>query len=155
MTCSEFNEQLPDYVDDTIDAAGRAEAERHLAGCRECQLALRHSRALGGALQAALERETAHLRLARRTQEAVLSAAARANAGSERSAGRWRFWLPLGALAATAAVAAILLAAGRWPRARAEHRTARSTWAIDVPFQDGQQVGVIHAEFSAEETPAK
>jgi anti-sigma factor RsiW len=153
MTCQEFNDQLPDYIDDTLDAARRANVQGHLEACRECQLALRRTQALGRALQGALERETTHLALAPDRQETILRAARSVPAEpTEERRDPWRFWRPLGALAAATAVAAVLLVAGRWERPRAQpsakSERTRGTWSIDVPFQSGQQVGVIHAEFS-------
>lgn len=153
MTCQEFKDQLPDYLDDTLDAGVRADAHQHLEACRECQLALRRTEALGRSLQCALKRETAHLALTPETRETILRAArsAPAEAPAERSAGQWLFGHPVRALAA-AALAAMLFVTGQLQRQRAEqipeHRRARSTWSIDVPFQSGQQVGVIHADFS-------
>lgn len=36
MTCSEFLKELTDYLDDTMDAATRAELEDHLNWCHNC-----------------------------------------------------------------------------------------------------------------------
>ncbi len=36
MTCSEFLKELTDYLDETIDAATRAELEDHLNWCHNC-----------------------------------------------------------------------------------------------------------------------
>ncbi len=36
MTCSDFLKELTDYLDDTIDAATRAELEDHLNWCHNC-----------------------------------------------------------------------------------------------------------------------
>jgi hypothetical protein len=150
MTCQEFTDQLPDFLDETLDAA----AHRHLEACRECRLALRRTQALGRSLQRALERETAHLALTPDTRETILRAARSVptEASAGRSAWRWLFGHPLRALAAAAALAVVLLVTGQLRRQRseqrAEHRGARSTWSINVPFQSGGQVGVIHADFS-------
>jgi len=152
MTCQEFTDQLPDYLDETREAAARTDTQRHLEACRECQLALQRTQALGCALQGALERETAHLTLTPGAQETILRAtrAAVAEASAGRSAWRWLFGHPVGALAAAAALAAVLLVAGQrqWRRGRVEHPHARSTWSIDVPFQFGRDAGVIHADFA-------
>ena len=158
MTCQEFTDHLPDYLDETLDAAVRADAHRHLAGCRECQLALRRAHALGRSLHSALERETAPLALTPDAREAILRAArpVPAEAPAGRSVWQWLFGHPLRAFAAAAALAAVLLVTGQLQRQRAEQRAeqhrARSTWSIDVPFQSGQQVGVIHADFSEPES---
>jgi anti-sigma factor RsiW len=154
MTCQEFTDQLPDYLDEALSAAVQADAQRHLATCRECQLVLRRTQALGRSLQRALEREAAHLALTPHAREAILRAARAvpAEAPAERSAGQWLFGHPLRALAAAAALAAVLAITVRWQRQRSEQRAGygpgRSTWSIDVPFQSGGQVGVIHADFS-------
>ncbi len=36
MTCTEFLKELTDYLDETIDAATRAELEDHLNWCHNC-----------------------------------------------------------------------------------------------------------------------
>jgi len=36
VTCSEFLKELTDYLDDTMDAATRAELEDHLNWCHNC-----------------------------------------------------------------------------------------------------------------------
>ena len=36
MTCSDFLQELSDYLDDAIDASTRAELEDHLAWCHNC-----------------------------------------------------------------------------------------------------------------------
>lgn len=154
MTCQEFKDQLPDYLDETLDAAGRSDANRHLAACRECQLALQRTQALGRSLHAALQRETAHLTLAPETRAAILHAARATPSESSAGSGVWRWlsWSPLRALAAAAAVAAVLFVTIRWQRQRAESGAeppgTHTLWSIDVPFQSGGQVGLIHAEFS-------
>ena len=146
MTCQEFTDQVPDYLDETLDAAVRADAHKHLEACRECQLALRRTHAFGRSLQCALERETAHLALTPDTRETILRAAGSvpAETPAGRNAWQWLFGHPLRALAAAAALAAVLGVIGQLQRQRseqrAEHRRARSTWSIDVPFQSGGQV---------------
>jgi anti-sigma factor RsiW len=150
MTCQEFTEQLPEYLDETLDAVVRADAYRHLKACRECQLALRRTGALGRSLQYALERETAHLALTPDMRDIILRAVGPvpAEVTGGRSAWRWLFGHPLRALAAVVAFAAVLLVTVRLQRQRLERDRARTTWSIDVPFQSGGQVGVIHADFS-------
>jgi hypothetical protein len=101
-------------------------------------------------LQCGLERETADLALTPATRETILRAARSASAESsaERSAWRWLLRRPLRAVVAAAALAAVLLVTGQLQRPRTELGRARSTWSVDVPFQSGGQVGVIHADFS-------
>jgi anti-sigma factor RsiW len=154
MNCQEFTDQLPDYLDETLDAAARADAQRHLEDCRECQLALRRTQALGRSLQCALNRETAHLVLSADTRKIILRAAhpipVEASAG--RSVWQWLFGHPMRAVAAAGAMAAVLLVAVGLQRQRSEQRAdlplGRYTWSVDVPFQSGRQVGLIHADFS-------
>jgi anti-sigma factor RsiW len=44
LTCRELIEFLNEYVDGTLDAARRAEFERHLGLCRDCENYLRSYR---------------------------------------------------------------------------------------------------------------
>ena len=52
MTCQELEHQLHPYLDGELSAAERADVERHLEGCPDCQAKLKDWRALHGALQA-------------------------------------------------------------------------------------------------------
>jgi anti-sigma factor RsiW len=36
VTCTEFLQQLGDYLDDELDASFRAEVARHVSGCNRC-----------------------------------------------------------------------------------------------------------------------
>ena len=38
MTCSQFLEELNDYLDDELDEAMRSELERHLSKCPDCRV---------------------------------------------------------------------------------------------------------------------
>jgi anti-sigma factor RsiW len=154
MTCQEFTDQLLDYLDETLDAAALADAHRHLEACRECQFALRRAHMIGRSLQSALEHETAHLALAPDTRETILRAARSMPMSAERSAWQWLFQHPLRACAAAATLAAVLFVTGQLQRQRSEQRAesdrTRTIWSIDVPFQSGGQVGVIHADSSGQ-----
>ena len=154
MTCQEFNNQLPDYLDETLAPAVRADADQHLQACPACRLALRQEQALARSLQTALERETAHLTLTPDARAAVFRAARSLpkEAPSRRKAWPWVFGHPVPALAAAAAIVAVLLITTQLHRPRVDPRVqpgrGRNTWSIDVPFQSGQVVGLIHADFS-------
>lgn len=52
MSCQELEHQLHPYLDGELGAAERADVERHLEGCPDCQAKLKDFRALHGALQA-------------------------------------------------------------------------------------------------------
>lgn len=52
MTCQELEHQLHPYLDGELSAAERADVERHLEGCPDCQAKLKDWRALQVALQA-------------------------------------------------------------------------------------------------------
>lgn len=38
MTCAEFDQLLDDYLEETLDPAGRAELDSHLRGCESCRI---------------------------------------------------------------------------------------------------------------------
>ena len=52
MTCQELEHQLHPYLDGELSAAERADVERHLEGCPDCEAKLKDWRALQVALQA-------------------------------------------------------------------------------------------------------
>jgi anti-sigma factor RsiW len=38
LTCTQFLEELSDYLDEALDGLGRAELERHLSKCPGCRV---------------------------------------------------------------------------------------------------------------------
>ena len=98
MTCQELEHQLHPYLDGELSAAERADVERHLEGCPDCQAKLKDWRALRGALQAPELRFRASDTLRQRLQNELRKPQA------ARARRHWERW------AAAAAVAVVAVA---------------------------------------------
>ena len=100
MECTETRNRLHAYLDEELDRPGALAVDQHLASCTECQTIFAAQSALrSGIRKHADYRHGASERLAGRI---------RGQLGIERKA-RWRWphlgrWLPMGAVAAAAAV---------------------------------------------------
>jgi len=57
MNCAELELLICDYVDGTLDAAGRQAVERHMAGCADCAELVRDAAAAVGFMERAAEVE--------------------------------------------------------------------------------------------------
>ena len=78
MNCECFQENLYEYLDDSLPAAERTAAEKHLAQCGRCRAALQRERDLAQSLSASLERAVEPVTLEAVTQRQILQAAERA-----------------------------------------------------------------------------
>jgi anti-sigma factor RsiW len=99
LNCKELEDLLSPYLDGELDAAQRADVERHLPGCPDCQRALKDLRVMHEALQAPALRHHASETLQQRIRLKLRDAEAR----EQRS--MWPRWA---AVAATVVVAAAL-----------------------------------------------
>lgn len=100
MTCQELEHQLHPYLDGELNAAERADVERHLEGCPDCQAKLKDWRALHAALQAPELRFRASDTLRQRLQNELRKPK------GPRPRRHWERW------AAAAAVAVVAIALG-------------------------------------------
>src|SRR5580765_7846115 len=106
MECREVMERLSPFLDDELDPVASREVSDHLGSCASCTAAFERGRRLGESLRQELEyHRTPDLLRARVMRD--MSAAARREDGSSRSAtSSWR-WL-------SAAAALIVVAGGTW-----------------------------------------
>ena len=77
MNCRRFQKQLLEYVEETLSAGARAEAERHLAHCAHCREALSREQRFAQALSGSLRQETETLTLRPEIRQNILMAARR------------------------------------------------------------------------------
>lgn len=154
MTCQEFNHVLQDYLDGTLDAIVRADAERHLRHCANCRASMLREEAVGDALRHSLERVTAGLSLppdARRTiEQALKGTPSNLSLPSVWVRGwKWlasRSVLSVGWGAAGLAVAVLVLGilfyrpASKSSAPQAARGDQGETWVVDVPMQTQTRV---------------
>jgi anti-sigma factor RsiW len=106
MNCRRFQNRLYEYVEGTLSAGAQAAAERHLAGCPACRVAVRREHEMAQALGTSLRQRVANLSLEPEVRQRILAAARRQPATlglMESLAGFWKRF------AAPAAIAMILL----------------------------------------------
>jgi anti-sigma factor RsiW len=108
MNCSDFQNQLHEYVERSLSADGQAAAKAHLAGCGACMQAVRQEQQVVQFLSAHLRQETKALALSPDIRNRIL-ASLKAGSSPQTIVSLWtRFAWPLG-IAASLLLAAMLL----------------------------------------------
>jgi len=74
MNCQDFQDNLYDYLDETLNAARQAAAREHLRQCENCRHALAREKAVAQAIRHSLEQATAGLSLRPEVGRNVLQA---------------------------------------------------------------------------------
>jgi anti-sigma factor RsiW len=156
MTCHEFRNELHEYLDEGLEPARQTAARAHVAGCKECQLAVQRTQRFGRTLHHAMQRAAADISLEPELSRRIALAAQprRVRSGAGWRAWEWLVVRPYRALGAAALVGILAFAVqSRRQSINAPdliiQSSAQITFSIDVPFQTDRQVGVTHAEFSA------
>ena len=140
--CIEISPLLDEYLDDSIDAAGRARVEAHLAGCADCQRELAAIRNIAGLARAL----PAEIRPSRDLWPGITPRLGSTSPAAEASPRRRRsIWLPLAA--AIALFAAGFAVALLWRQAapptqlaalRAEYEASSSALARALTADAGR-----------------
>jgi len=151
MNCENFNDRLPEYLEDTLSTADRAAAREHVQKCGACKKALAQQEALAKSIQLSFDRETQRLSLRPETKRNILNALNR----SEIPPTAWeRIQAYLAVLwrhpawAGTVLLCVVLLISGRrFYLDSARHYSAqatvdhnRITYDIDIPIQTEMHV---------------
>jgi anti-sigma factor RsiW len=101
MNCRSFQDQLFEYVEETLPADAGATAEQHLASCAACRQAAQKEQQLARILAARLRQSSETLKLNPEIRHHVLAAARRNPASikvSESLTCSWGYWLRLAAI---------------------------------------------------------
>jgi hypothetical protein len=112
MNCQSFQDQLFEYLDDTLAPAAQADADAHLAECAACRGAMRRQRDVAQTLTDRFSRRTESLALGPEVQSrmiATLRDASLQHSGERLSPEWWRLLLWPFAAAASLLVAASLM----------------------------------------------
>jgi hypothetical protein len=114
MNCRSFQDQMFEYVEETLSTDARAAAEQHLTGCDACRHAMQKEQQLARILAARLRQSSETLTLNPGIRHHVLAAARRNPASikvSESLTCAWGYWLRLAAIPlCLLLIAALLLA---------------------------------------------
>src|ERR1700757_1993114 len=73
MNCEDFNDRLPEYLDETLSAAEQAAAREHVQDCAACRQALARHTAYAKSIRRAFDRETQRLSLSAEVRQNILS----------------------------------------------------------------------------------
>jgi hypothetical protein len=151
MNCENFNDRLPEYLEDTLSIAEQAAAREHVQKCGACRQALAQQEALAKSIRLSFNRATQRLSLRPETKRNILNALKRPK--SPRTA--WENIRAFFAIlrrhpgwAGTGLLCLVLLIAGsRFHLDSARHSSAqgtvtgdRMTYIIDVPVQTEMHV---------------
>jgi anti-sigma factor RsiW len=130
MNCEDFKNQMFEYVEGSLSADSRAAADKHLAGCANCRLALRKEQQIAQFLLDRFQQDTKNLALRPEIRHRIL-----ATPSPRLINGLWhRAAWPLGIAASLLLVAKILLV-HHFSDARTADSNAPVAVSIDVSYQ--------------------
>jgi hypothetical protein len=151
MNCENFNDRLPEYLEDTLSIADQAAAREHVQKCGPCQQSLARQEALAKSIRLSFNRETQQLSLRPETRLNILNALKRPESPPTALENIQAFCAVLWrhpAWTGTVFLCLILLISGsRLYRDSAKHSFAlasvkedRITYLVDVPIQTEMHV---------------
>jgi hypothetical protein len=149
MNCQDFNDRLPEYLEDTLSAAEQSAVREHVQKCGVCQQALARQEALAKSIGLTFNRETQRLSLRPETKRNILKALQQPELPPTTWENLQAFFAILWrhpAWAGTALVCLVLLiSGGRFYLDSARHSAAavkedRATYFVDVPIQTERYV---------------
>jgi hypothetical protein len=146
MNCENFNERLPEYLEDTLSTAEQTAAREHVQKCDACRQALARQEALAEFIRLSFNRETQRLYLRPETKRNILNALKRPGFPPTAWENIRAFFAVLWrhpAWAGTVLICLVLLICGnrfhldsaRHSSAQATVKADRLTYVIDVPIQ--------------------
>jgi hypothetical protein len=151
MNCENFNDRLPEYLEDTLSTAEQAAAREHVQKCVACQQVLAQQEALAKSIRLSFNRETQRLSLRPETKRNILNALKRheipPTAWENIQASFAVLWRHP-AWAGTVLFCLVLLISGsrfyldsaRHSSAQATLRDDRITYVVDIPIQTEMHV---------------
>jgi len=151
MNCENFNDRLPEYVDETLSAAEQAAAREHFQKCAACQRTFAQKEAFAKSIRLSFHRETQRLSLRPETKRNILNALKRPEFPPTASGRIQAFFTVLWrhpAWAGTAILCLVLLISGRrfyldstkHSSAQATLKDNHITYDIDIPMQTEMHV---------------
>jgi hypothetical protein len=146
MNCENFNDCLPEFLEDTMSTAEQAAAREHVQKCAACQQALAQQEALARSIRLLFARDTQRLSLRPETKRNILNALKQPKippTAWERIQTLFAFFRRHPAWAGTAVLCLALLISGRRIYLNSAKRSStqatvkdnRITYDIDVPIQ--------------------
>src|SRR5580658_2132849 len=74
MNCDNFNDRLPEFLEDTLSIAEQSAVREHVQKCVPCQQALAQQEALAKSIRLSFHRETQRFSLRPETKRNILNA---------------------------------------------------------------------------------
>jgi predicted anti-sigma-YlaC factor YlaD len=151
MNCENFNDRLPEYLEDTLSTADQAAAREHVQKCDACKKALAQHEALAKSIRLSFHRETQRLSLRPETKRNILNALKRPDyppIAWERIQAFFALLWRHPAWAGTVLLCLVLLISGsrfyldstEQSSAQATLKDNRITYDIDIPIQTEMHV---------------
>jgi hypothetical protein len=151
MNCETFNDQLPEYLEDTLSTPEQGAAREHVQKCGACQQALAQQEALAKFIRLSFNRETQRLYLRPETRRNILNALKRPGFSPTAWERIQAFFAVLWrhpAWAGTALICLVLLISGsrsyldsaKHSAAQATVKEDRITYIVDVPIQSEMHI---------------
>src|SRR5688500_15176997 len=146
MNCNDYRDAIAEFVDGSLDAAGRRALERHVEACADCRALVADLKSIQAAAFT-LQRHDPPAKVwqairARVAAEPVPDARGRVLAWP-RTPTAWGLWL------AAAAALIVATAVGIYPLL--DDRRHQDTTAVTVPADNTDAIASIQAEFEAAE----
>lgn len=141
MNCEKFNDQLPEFLDETLSAAEQAAAREHVQNCVACRQALAREEALAKSIRLSFDLETQNLSLSAETRQSILKAWKQRELGRASAWERLREWCTIHpwkpALAGLVFFCCVLLfiSGSRLLPPQPPARGSGEIYIIDVPMQ--------------------
>jgi hypothetical protein len=151
MNCENFNDRLPEYLDETLSLAEQTTAREHVQKCGACQQALARQEAFAKSIRLSFNRETQGLSLRPETRRNILNALKR----PELRPTAWEsiqtffavLWRQRARAGAVLLCLWLIIAGSHLHRHPAQHSSpqasapeARNIYVIDVPIQTEMHV---------------
>src|ERR1700722_3202572 len=151
MSCEDFNDRLPEFLEDALSTADQAAAREHVQKCVACQQALAQQEALAKTIRLSFHRETQRLSLRPETKRNILNTLKRPEfppTAWENIQGFFAVLWRHPAWAGTVLLCLVLLVSGRRfyqdsarpSSAQATVKDNRITYYIDIPIQTEMHV---------------
>ena len=141
MNCEDLQENLYEYLEDSLPPSRKSAVEKHLAECSACREAVRQEQELARSLSGRFEQSVQSVSLDLHTQCRIMAAVEKKFSATPRRAPIpfWKRWaLPL-------AATAVVLACGVWV---GHNFLSNPPPTTRLPIHAAEQMVVVHVSYS-------
>lgn len=144
MNCEQFQENLYDYLDDSLSPPEKAAAQSHLAECPGCREAVEREKKLVLSLGRKFEQRVELVSLDAHTKRSIAKALAQSS-GEPRQQRQFPFWLRL---ALGPGAAAVILIAVLWGMSRFHNQPASDPDTLSLLPREGDSAVQVHISYA-------